>query len=294
MNVRSDVGRPRLSVGRTGQDPLAGLRGFGISSKRHDAAIWQEAEDGERVKSVHHRTHRLAPDRPQSARRGIVDPMSNVSFGLPPDLHAYLVSHGVREPDVLRRLREETALLPQHDMQIAPEQGAFMAMLVGLIDARRCIELGTFTGYSSLAVALALPPDGSIVCCDVSEEWTSVARRYWAEAGIEDRVELRIGPALATLDDLIADDAAGTFDFAFIDASKREYPEYHERIVRLLRQGGLAVYDNVLWDGGVIDGSMTDEDTVGVRRLNDRVLVDERLEICMIPVADGLTLVRKR
>jgi len=220
--------------------------------------------------------------------------MSNVSLGLPPDLHAYLVSHGVREPDVLRRLREETALLPQHDMQIAPEQGAFMAMLVGLIDARRCIELGTFTGYSSLAVALALPPDGSIVCCDVSEEWTSVARRYWAEAGIEDRVELRIGPALATLDDLIADDAAGTFDFAFIDASKREYPEYHERIVRLLRQGGLAVYDNVLWDGGVIDGSMTDEDTVGVRRLNDRVLVDERLDICMIPVADGLTLVRKR
>ena len=147
---------------------------------------------------------------------------------------------------------------------------------------------------ASLAVALALPPDGSIVCCDVSEEWTSVARRYWAEAGIEDRVELRIGPALATLDDLIADDAAGTFDFAFIDASKREYPEYHERIVRLLRQGGLAVYDNVLWDGGVIDGSMTDEDTVGVRRLNDRVLVDERLDICMIPVADGLTLVRKR
>ena len=130
--------------------------------------------------------------------------MSNVSVGLPPDLHAYLVSHGVREPDILKRLRDETAALPQHDMQIAPEQGAFMAMLVGLIDARRAIELGTFTGYSSLAVALAMPSDGRIVCCDVSEEWTSIARRYWAEAGVADRVDLRLGPALETLDALIA------------------------------------------------------------------------------------------
>jgi O-methyltransferase len=220
--------------------------------------------------------------------------MSNVSLGLPPDLQAYLVEHGVREPEILRRLREETALLPQHDMQIAPEQGAFMAMLVGLIGAQRCIELGTFTGYSSLAVALALPADGRIVCCDVSEEWTSVARRYWAEAGVADRVDLRLGPALDTLDELIAGGASGTFDFAFIDASKREYPDYHERILRLLRQGGLALYDNVLWEGGVIDESMTDEDTVGVRRLNDRLVGDERVSISMIPVADGLTLVQKR
>ena len=179
-------------------------------------------------------------------------------------------------------------------MQIAPEQGALMALLVGLIGARRCIELGTFTGYSSLAVALALPADGEIVCCDVSEEWTSVARRYWAEAGVADRVDLRLGPALETLDELIAGGASGTFDFAFIDASKREYPDYHERILRLLRQGGLALYDNVLWDGGVIDESMTDEDTVGVRRLNDRLVGDERVSISMIPVADGLTLVQKR
>jgi O-methyltransferase len=220
--------------------------------------------------------------------------MSNVSLGLPPDLQAYLVEHGVREPDILKRLREETAALPQHDMQIAPEQGAFMAMLVGLIGARRCIELGTFTGYSSLAVALALPADGRIVCCDVSEEWTSVARRYWGEAGVADRVDLRLGPALETLDSLIAGGASGTFDFAFIDASKREYPEYHERILRLLRQGGLALYDNVLWEGGVIDESMTDADTVGVRRLNDRLVGDERVSISMIPVADGLTLVQKR
>jgi len=220
--------------------------------------------------------------------------MSNVSLGLPPDLQAYLVEHGVREPDILKRLREETALLPEHDMQIAPEQGAFMAMLVSLIGARRCIELGTFTGYSSLAVALALPADGGIVCCDLSEEWTSVARRYWSEAGVADRVDLRLGPALETLDELIAGGASGTFDFAFIDASKREYPDYHERILRLLRQGGLALYDNVLWEGGVIDESMTDEDTVGVRRLNDRLVGDERVSISMIPVADGLTLVQKR
>jgi predicted O-methyltransferase YrrM len=220
--------------------------------------------------------------------------MSNVSVGLAPDLHAYLVEHGVREPDILRRLREETADLPQHDMQIAPEQGALMALLVGLIGARRCIELGTFTGYSSLAVALALPADGEIVCCDVSEEWTSVARRYWSEAGVADRVDLRLGPALETLDDLIAGGASGTFDFAFIDASKREYPDYHERILRLLRQGGLALYDNVFWDGDVLDESKTDPDTLGVRRLNDRLLADERVSISMIPVADGLTLVQKR
>lgn len=220
--------------------------------------------------------------------------MSNASLGLPPDLQTYLVEHGAREPEILKRLREETALLPQHDMQIAPEQGAFMSLLVRLIDARRCIELGTFTGYSSLAVALALPVDGRVVCCDVSEEWTSVARRYWSEAGVADRVDLRLGPALETLDELLAGGATGTFDFAFIDASKREYPEYHERILKLLRQGGLAVYDNVLWAGGVIDESMTDEDTLGVRRLNDRLLRDERVDISMIPVADGLTLVRKR
>ncbi len=220
--------------------------------------------------------------------------MSNDSIGLPPALQAYLVEHGVREPEILKRLREETSLLPQHDMQIAPEQGAFMSMLVGLIGAKRCIEIGTFTGYSSLAVALAMPADGRIVCCDVSKEWTSVARRYWAEAGVGDRVDLRLAPALETLDELLAGGAAGTFDFAFIDASKREYPDYHERILRLLRPGGLAVYDNVFWGGEVVDETGKDPDLLGVRRLNDRLLRDERVEISMIPVADGLTLVRKR
>jgi predicted O-methyltransferase YrrM len=220
--------------------------------------------------------------------------MSNVSVGLASDLHAYLLRYGVREPEILRRLREETATLPQHDMQIAPEQGALMAMLVRLLGAKRCIELGTFTGYSSLVVALALPSDGRIVCCDVSEEWTSVARRYWAEAGVAERVDLRLAPALETLDGLLAGGASGTYDFAFIDASKREYPDYHERIVRLLRPGGLAVYDNVFWDGDVLDESKTDPDTLGVRRLNERLAADERVDVSMIPVADGLTLARKR
>lgn len=220
--------------------------------------------------------------------------MSNTSIGVPEDLHEYLVAHGVREPDILRRLREETAALPQHDMQIAPEQGAFMALLVEILDARRCIELGTFTGYSSLVVTLAMPSDGLMVCCDVSEEWTSVARRYWAEAGVGDRVDLRLGPALETLDELLAGGAAGTFDFAFVDASKREYPDYHERIVRLLRQGGVVAYDNVFWAGDILDESKTDPDTLGVRRLNDRLAQDERVTISMIPVADGLTLARKR
>jgi predicted O-methyltransferase YrrM len=220
--------------------------------------------------------------------------MSNASIGLPPDLHAYLIRYGVREPDILRRLRDETADLPQHGMQIAPEQGALMALLVRLSGARRAIELGTFTGYSSLAVMLAMPPDGTMVCCDVSDEWTSVARRYWSEAGVADRVDLRLAPALETLDALLASGAAGTFDFAFIDANKRDYPDYHERIVRLLGSGGLALYDNVLRDGAVIDASMTDVDTLGIRRLNERLATDERVSISMIPVADGLTLALKR
>jgi predicted O-methyltransferase YrrM len=169
-----------------------------------------------------------------------------------------------------------------------------MALLVQLSGARRAIELGTFTGYSSLAVMLAMPPDGSIVCCDVSDEWTSVARRYWAQAGVTDRVDLRLAPALETLDALLASGGAGTFDFAFIDADKTDYAEYHERIVQLLRSGGLAVYDNVFWGGDVIDPSRTDPATVGVRRLNERLATDERVTISMIPVADGLTLALKR
>jgi predicted O-methyltransferase YrrM len=220
--------------------------------------------------------------------------MANTSIGLESDVRDYLLRHGVREPELLHRLREETALLPEHRMQIAPEQGALLALLVELTGARRCLEIGTFTGYSSLVVALAMPPDGTIVCCDVSDEWTSVARRYWAEAGVADRVDLRLAPALETLDELLASGAANTFDFAFIDARKTEYPDYHERVVQLRRPGGLAAYDNVLWSGRVADESEQDEDTLGLRRLNDRLAADERVSIAMVPIADGVTLARKR
>jgi predicted O-methyltransferase YrrM len=220
--------------------------------------------------------------------------MATTSIGLPPDVHDYLVAHGVRELELLKRLREETLAIPQHRMQIAPEQGAFLALLVELIGAKRCLEIGTFTGYSSLVVALAMPPDGTMVCCDVSEEWTSIARRYWAEAGVADRVDLRLAPALETLDALLADGQASSFDFAFVDARKTEYPEYHERVIQLLRPGGLAAYDNVLWSGRVADESVTDDDTQGLRRLNDRLAADERVTVAMLPLADGVTLARKR
>jgi caffeoyl-CoA O-methyltransferase len=220
--------------------------------------------------------------------------MANASMGLPPDLEDYLVKHGVREPEILARLRDETALIPQHNMQIAPEQGALLALLVELTGAKRCLEIGTFTGYSSLVVALAMPSDGTIVCCDISKEWTAIARRYWAEAGVADRVDLRLGPALVTMEKLLADGAEGTFDFAFVDARKSEYPDYHELVVRLLRSGGLAAYDNVLWGGSVADESNQHEDTLAIRRLNDRLATDERVTIAMLPLADGVTLARKR
>ena len=220
--------------------------------------------------------------------------MANASMGLPADLEQYLVKHGVREPEILARLRDETALIPQHNMQIAPEQGALLALLVELTGAKRCLEIGTFTGYSSLIVALAMPPDGTIVCCDVSEEWTAVARRYWAEAGVADRVDLRLAPALETLDALLADGAESTFDFAFVDASKSTTPTTTSGSSGCSGSGGLAAYDNVLWGGAVADESKQDEDTLAIRRLNDRLATDERVTIAMLPLADGVTLARKR
>jgi predicted O-methyltransferase YrrM len=220
--------------------------------------------------------------------------MSNKSIGLPDDLQAYLVRIGVREPPVLRRLRDETAKLPQHGMQIAPEQGMLLALLVEILGARRCLEIGTFTGYSSTAVALALPTDGHLVCLDVSEEWTALARRAWQEAGVADRVELRLGPAIESLDALLAEDAAGTFDFAFVDAAKDEYPAYYERVLRLLRPGGLVAFDNVFLAGRVADPAANDAGAVAVRALNDALHDDERVSIAVLPIADGVTLVRKR
>jgi predicted O-methyltransferase YrrM len=220
--------------------------------------------------------------------------MNRKTIGLPDDVHAYLLAHGIREPDILARLRAETASHPRAQMQIAPEQGGILALLVELLDARRYLEIGTFTGYSSLAVALAMPPDGRLVCCDVSEEYTAVARRYWAEAGVEDRVDLRIGPAIESLDGLLAEGAAGSFDLAFIDADKRAYPAYWERCVQLVRTGGLIAVDNVLWSGDVADPSVTDPDTRALREVNAAIHADERVTPVMLPVADGMTLARKR
>jgi predicted O-methyltransferase YrrM len=220
--------------------------------------------------------------------------MSNASIGLSQELHAYMVAVGVREPDVLRRLRERTAAIPEHGMQIAPEQGAFMALLVKVMGARTCLEVGTFTGYSSTAVALALPPDGRLVCCDVSREWTDSARETWTEAGVADRVELRLGPAIETLDQLLAEGGAGRFDFAFIDADKPNYDGYVERALRLVRPGGLIAIDNVLWSGRVADSSVDDESTVAIRTLNEKLASDDRVEVAMVPIGDGLTLLRVR
>ena len=220
--------------------------------------------------------------------------MSNASIGLSQELHAYLVKVGVREPDVLRRLRERTAAIPEHGMQIAPEQGAFMALLVKVMGARTCLEVGTFTGYSSTAVALALPADGRLVCCDVSREWTDIARETWTEAGVADRVELRLGAAIETLDQVLAEDGAGRFDFAFIDADKPNYEGYVERALRLVRAGGLIAIDNVLWSGRVAESLVDDESTVAIRLLNEKLATDSRVEIAMVPIGDGLTLLRVR
>jgi caffeoyl-CoA O-methyltransferase len=220
--------------------------------------------------------------------------VSNATLGLPEELHAYLLDVGVREPDLLRQLRDETAAMPEHDMQIAPEQGALMALLVELTGARRCLEVGTFTGYSSLSVALALPADGQLVCIDLSREWTDVARRYWAQAGVADKIELRLGPALDTLDAMVAEGQAGTFDFAFLDADKDNYPAYADRILTLLRRGGLMAIDNVFWGGEVAQPEVDNVSVRGIRELNRILASDERVSLSMVPIADGLTLARKR
>jgi predicted O-methyltransferase YrrM len=220
--------------------------------------------------------------------------MANKTIGISDELAAYVVKVGTREPDVLARLREETAAIPQHGMQIAPEEGAFLAMLVELTGARRCIEIGTFTGYSSTAVALALPDDGHLVCCDVSDAWTSLARRYWNEAGVADKIDLRLAPAAETLDALLAAGEDATYDFAFVDADKAGYDGYYERLLRLLRPGGLIAFDNMLWGGAVLDEDPEDEDTRAIQALNAKLAGDERVSLCLLPVADGVTLARRR
>ena len=213
---------------------------------------------------------------------------------MPDNLYAYLLRWGVDEPDILAKLREETDSHPRRQMQIGPEQGALLRLLVELTGARRCLEIGTFTGYSSLAVALALPPDGTIVCCDVSEEFTSVARRYWATAGVADKVDLRLGPAVETLDALLADGGEGSFDLAFIDADKDNYSNYWERCRRLVRRGGVIAVDNVLWGGSVADASNQETSTQAIRALNELVHGDDGVTSVTLPVADGMTIARIR
>jgi caffeoyl-CoA O-methyltransferase len=211
---------------------------------------------------------------------------------IPPSVDQYVNGFFARETPVQVRLRAETAALPLGRMQIGADQGALLALLVKLIGARRALEVGTFTGYSALAVASALPPDGKLITCDVSEEWTAIARRYWQEAGLASRIDLRLGPATETLAGLLR--AGESFDFAFIDADKESYDAYYEACLRLVRTGGLIAIDNVLWSGSVADPSAVDAETEAIRALNRKVRDDGRVEACLVTVGDGVMLTRKR
>lgn len=217
-----------------------------------------------------------------------------MSRSLLPEAVEKYVSFLASETDVQKRLRAETAKLPMAGMQIGADQGAFLSLLARAIGAKRAVEIGTFTGYSALAVAAALPEDGRLVCCDISEEWTAIARRYWKEAGLEPRIELRLAPALDTLADLLARDGAGSFDFAFIDADKSGYDAYYEACLKLLRSGGLIAIDNVLWSGAVAEVKKGDADTEALKALNLKIAGDARVEAVLLTVGDGVTLARKR
>jgi predicted O-methyltransferase YrrM len=213
---------------------------------------------------------------------------------LPEQVDDYVRSVGARETPIATRLREETARLPQAAMQIGADEAALLALLVRILDARRALEIGTFTGYSALAVASALPGDGRLVCCDVSREWTDIARRYWNEAGVAAHIDLRLAPALDTLDTLARDPGPGSFDFAFIDADKPHYDAYYEAVLGLLRAGGVVAIDNTLWSGWVADPARQDADTAALRALNRKIHDDERVDACLLSVGDGVTLARKR
>ena len=221
--------------------------------------------------------------------------MSGKTLNLSDELYDYLLSVSVHESDLLTRLREETAKDDlTRRMQITPDQGRFMAFIAELIGAKRVIEIGVSTGYSSLVTAMALPDDGYIVACDISQEWTSIAERYWEEAGVSQKIDLRIAPALDTLKKLIAEGQENTFDFVFIDADKTNYENYYENCLRLLRVGGVIILDNVLWGGSVIDKNDNAEDTRAIRAINEKIYSDKRVSMTMLPVADGLTLAMKR
>ena len=219
--------------------------------------------------------------------------MSSTTLFLNPSLYQYMCDVSLQEPELMARLRLETSALELAKMQITPEQGQFMTLMTKLIGARNAIEVGTFTGYSAIAVARGLPAGGRLVACDVSEEWTAVGRRYWQEAGLNDVIDLRLGPALSTLDSLLEREGEGGFDLAFIDADKCNYMNYYERCLQLLRPGGLLMIDNVFWGGGVIDSTDQTPDTRVIRELNKAMHADSRVEISLVPIGDGVTLVRK-
>ena len=219
--------------------------------------------------------------------------MTGKTIGLEGRLYDYYAAHAYREPEILKELRLETAKLGGNaQMQIGPEQGAFMAMLVKLMGAKRILELGTIPGYSSLAMALAA--DVKIIAADVSEEWTNVARKYWKKAGVEGRIELRLGPGAETIQHLLKSGEAGRFDVMFIDADKSSYDIYYEGGLKLLRPGGVILIDNVLWSGSVADPSVKDEDTSALRALNAKIMADTRVDLVMVPICDGVTMARKK
>ncbi|MBS0445036.1 MAG: class I SAM-dependent methyltransferase [Proteobacteria bacterium] len=221
--------------------------------------------------------------------------MSNRTLEIDDALVGYLHAHTLREHPAQTALRAATARQPHAGMQISPEQGALMALLVRLIGARRCIEIGTYTGYSALTVALALPPDGRLLACDISDAYTRIGRPFWAEAGVADRIDLRLAPALETLDAELASGREGEYDFAFIDADKTGYDAYYERCMRLVRPGGLIAIDNTLWSGSVArPAAAGDQDTLALQALNDKLHADGRIDLALLPIGDGLTLARKR
>jgi predicted O-methyltransferase YrrM len=215
-------------------------------------------------------------------------------FGLDDALYQYVLANSLKEPEILAQLRQETAQHPQAIMQISPDQGHLMAFLVKLMGAKKALEIGVFTGYSALSVALALPPDGKLIACDVSADYTTIARRYWQAAGVADKIELHLAPALETLDRLLAEGQANSFDFAFIDADKGNYGNYFERALQLIRPGGLIAVDNVLWSGKVADETVQDKITETIRAFNAALYQDDRVMVSLLPIADGLTLALKK
>ena len=216
------------------------------------------------------------------------------TLGLPDLLHDYILDNSLKEMPILAELRQETEHHKQARMQISPDQGQLIALLIRLMSARRVLEIGVFTGYSSLTIALALPIDGVLVACDISEEYTTIAKRYWRQAGVQDKIDLRIAPALQTLDCLLESGQAETFDFAFVDADKANYSNYYDRALKLLRPGGLMAIDNVLWSGRVADVQSTDKIVQTMRIFNQKVAQDDRVQVSLLPLGDGITLALKK